>query len=75
MLKKVDYPLEISGNTITIPEYYILDKNNKYRMQKVTLLLNVPDDVVFTFDSDIDTFFEQNYYWLKKGQSLSHTQR
>ncbi|WP_172916367.1 PspC domain-containing protein [Capnocytophaga canimorsus] len=65
--KKVDYPLEISGNTITIPEYYILDKNNKYRMQKVTLLLNVPDDVVFTFDSDIDTFFEQNYYWLKKG--------
>ncbi|WP_456264424.1 PspC domain-containing protein [Capnocytophaga stomatis] len=64
--EKIDYPLEISGNTISIPKYYILDKNSKFRMQKVTFLLNIPDNVILTTDSNMDTFFEGNYYWLKK---------
>ena len=40
--KKIEYPLEIVGDSLTLPDGYLLNKGNPYRMQRVYVKLFLP---------------------------------
>ena len=40
--KKIEYPLEIVGDSLTLPDGYFLNKGNLYRMQRVYVKLFLP---------------------------------
>ena len=47
--KKIEYPLEIVGDSLTLPDGYLLNKGNPYRMQRVYLKLFLPQGKMAKF--------------------------
>ncbi len=47
--KKIEYPLEIVGDSLTLPDGFLLKKGNPYRMQKVYLKLFLPQGKMAKF--------------------------
>ena len=47
--QKIEYPLEIVGDSLTLPDGYLLNKGNPYRMQRVYLKLFLPQGKMAKF--------------------------
>ena len=47
--KKIEYPLEIVGDSLTLPDGYFLNKGNPYRMQRVYVKLFLPQGKMAKF--------------------------
>ena len=47
--KKIEYPLEIVGDSLTLPDGYLLNKGNPYRMQRVYVKLFLPQGKMAKF--------------------------
>ena len=47
--KKIEYPLEIVGDSLILPDGYLLNKGNPYRMQRVYVKLFLPQGKMAKF--------------------------
>ena len=47
--KKIEYPIEMVGDSLTLPDGYLLNKGNPYRMQRVYLKLFLPQGKMAKF--------------------------
>ncbi len=51
--KAVDFPIEVSENTLTVNPYFVINRGNKWRTQQIKLEIFVPKDGKMSFGTDM----------------------
>ena len=81
---EIDYDYQIDGNRITFPRVFTIDKNSKWRAQRVTVTLSVPigktirfenraDNMISRIDIDRDVerpWLDSDQYWVMEDNGL-----
>ncbi len=50
LVKNIQYTPSVSGNVLTVPEFFRIPKGNKWRAQNIHLTLKVPDSKIIRYD-------------------------
>jgi len=53
---KIEYQFEMIGNKLTLDNYFLTDIKNRYRNQKVVLILNIPDDFYVKPNKEVQSY-------------------
>ncbi len=56
----IDYKFSVENNTLFLDGYFITDTANKYRDQKVSITVYLPEGTVVYADENVSTYYENN---------------
>jgi phage shock protein PspC (stress-responsive transcriptional regulator) len=53
---KIEYQFDMIGNKLTLDNYFLTDIKNRYRNQKVIIILNIPDDFYVKPNKEVQSY-------------------
>ena len=75
LAKSIDYSVELKDSTLIIPSYFLINKDDKFRAQRIRVVIEVPPGKSLKFDDnmhhvnciiDDSDYYSRRYYHKRK---------